>query len=191
MTVLYIVLAVVSIPATFLLSNLFWTGFRETRGIAMFLSSQDILRRIVTTELLSRPPAEIDRFAQPQAGGYAFNMTAFHEADHRAHARGRSVLRPVLPVLILGSGLVGYFAFGWFGLALPLINLFVMLSTFMASTQGSIDRSAAERAAEHVQILALILSRWYAANSQEAAEWVAKESEMKLLSETITALRTQ
>jgi hypothetical protein len=59
----------------------------------------------------------------------------------------------------------------------------------MASTQGSIDRSTAERAAEHVQILALILYRWYATNSQEAAEWVESEPEMKLLSGTVADLR--
>jgi hypothetical protein len=190
MKVLCIILAVVSVPATFLLSNLFWTGLRETRGIAMFLSSRDFLRRIVTTDLLSRPPAEIARFAQPQSAGYAFNMTAFHEADQKAHTRGRSILRPVLLALILGSGLVGFFAFRWFGLALPIINLFVMVSTFVASTQGSIGSTAAARAAEHVQIVALILYRWYATNPQEAAEWVESESDMKLLSEVITGLRT-
>lgn len=191
MKVLCIILAVVSVPATLLLSNLFWTGFREARGIAMFLNSPDFLRRIVTTDLLNRPPAEISRFAQPQAGGYALNMRAFQQADQKAHAQSQSMLRPVLAVLILGSGLVGFFAFRWFGLALPIINLFVMLSTFMASTQGSIDRSTAARAAEQVQIVALILYRWYATNPQEAAEWVESQSGMKLLSEVITSLRTQ
>ena len=189
MKVLSIILAVISVPATFLLSNLYWTAFREARGIAMFLRSQDFLRRIVTTDLLIHPPAEINRFAQPEAAGYAFNMKAFHEADQRAHSHGQSILRLVLPVLILGSGLVGFFAFGWFGLALPVINLFVMLSTFTASTKGSIGRSSAERAAEHVQVVALILDRWYATNPQEAAKWVESQSDMKLLSETITVLR--
>jgi hypothetical protein len=61
----------------------------------------------------------------------------------------------------------------------------------MESTQGSIDRSTAARAAEQVQIVALILYRWYATNPQEAAEWVESESGMKLLSEVITSLRTQ
>jgi hypothetical protein len=191
MRILSIILAVVSVPATLLLSNLFWTGFRETRGIALFLRSQDFLRRIVTPDLLNRPPAEIARFAQPHTGGYAFNMRAFQEADQKAHARGRSILRPVMLVLILGSGLVGFFAIGWLGLALPIINIFVMLSTFMASTQGSIDRSASARAAEHVQVVALILYRWHAMNPQEATEWVESESEMKLLSEVLTDLRTQ
>ena len=168
---------------------MFWTRFRETRGIATFLSSQELLRRIVTTDLLSNPPAEIEHFARPQAAGCALNMTAFHEADQRARSRGQSVLRPVLLVLILGSGFVGFCAFGWFGLALPLINLFIMVTMFMGSTEGSIDRSSTERAAEHVQIVALILYRWYGTNPQEAAEWVENKSEMKLLSEMITGLR--
>jgi len=191
MNVLYIVLAILSVPATFVLSNLFWTGFRETRGIAMFLGSQDFLQRIITSDLFSRPPAEIDRFAQPHSAGYAFNMTAFRETDRKAHARGRSILRPILPILIIGSGLVGFYAFGWFGLALPIINLFVMLSTFIGSTQGSLDRSTAERAEEHVQIVALILYRWYTTNPQEAAEWAESEPEMKLLSGIIADLWTQ
>jgi hypothetical protein len=191
MNILYIILAVASVPATFLLSNLFWTGFRETRGIAMFLSSQDFLRRIVTTDLVNRPPAEIDRFAQPQATGYALNMRVFQEADQKAHTRGRSILRPVIPVLVLGSGLVGFFEFGWLGLGLPIINFFVMLSTFIASTQGSIGRSTSARAAEHVRIVALILYRWYAMNPQEATEWVESDSQMKPLWEVVTNLRTQ
>jgi hypothetical protein len=191
MKVLCIILAVVSVPATLLVSNLFWIGFREARGIAMFLSSQDFLRRIVTADLLNRPPAEIARFAQPQPGGYAFNMSAFQEADQKAHTRGQSILRPVMPVLILGSGLVGFLAIGRLGLALPIINIFVMLSTFMASTQGSIARSTAARAAEHVQVVALILYRWHAMSPHEATEWVESESQMKPLWEVLTSLRTQ
>jgi hypothetical protein len=91
---------------------------------------------------------------------------------------------------VFGSGLVGFFAFGWLGLALPAINFFVMLSTFMASTQGSINRSTAARAAEHVQIVALILNRWYETNPQEATEWVESDSQMKLLCEVLMNLRT-
>jgi hypothetical protein len=191
MKVLCIVLALASIPATFLLSNLFWMALRETRGIAILLSSPDYLRRIITLDLLNRPPAEIDRFAQPQAAGYAFNMRAFQEADQMAHSRGRSILRPVLLVLILGSAFVGYVAFGWLGLALPIINLFVMASTFVASTQGSIGRSTAARAAEHVRIVAVILHRWYAINPTEAIEWVESQPEMKPLWKVVTNLRTE
>jgi hypothetical protein len=94
-------------------------------------------------------------------------------------------------VLVLGSGLVGFFEFGWLGLGLPIINFFVMLSTFIASTQGSIGRSTSARAAEHVQIVALILYRWYAMNPQEATEWVESDSQMKPLWEVVTNLRTQ
>ncbi|HYJ05753.1 MAG TPA: hypothetical protein VEX43_11500 [Chthoniobacterales bacterium] len=190
MSLLCIILAAASVPATFLLSNLFWRGFRETRGIAMFLSSPEYLQRIVTSDLLNRPPAEIERFAQPQTAGFASNMRAFREADQKAHNRGRSILRPVLLALILGSGFFGYLAFRWLGLAFPIINLFVLLSTFMASTQGSLDRSTVERAAEHVQIVAVILYRWYAVNPLEATEWVEGESQMKPLWEILTNLRT-
>lgn len=39
MKILYILAAVLSLPATLILSNLFWQGFREARGIAMLLGS--------------------------------------------------------------------------------------------------------------------------------------------------------
>jgi hypothetical protein len=65
-----------------------------------------------------------------------------------------------------------------------------VLSTFMASTQGSLDHSTVERAAEHVQIVAVILYRWYAVNPLEATEWVEGESQMKPLWKVLTNLRT-
>lgn len=160
MNILYIVLAILTLPITMVLANLFWRGFREARGIALLLGSQEHLKRIVTSELLSRPSAAIEQFARPVSAGYGANMKLFRAADQYAHARGRSMLRLGLPLVLVGSGILGFLAFGWFGLAIPVVNLFIMVATFMGSTQGKLDRSSVERATEHVQIIAVILNRW-------------------------------
>ncbi len=185
MSVLYIVLSLVTVPATAVLANLFWKGFREARGIAVFLGSPDWLKRIVTPELLSRPPADVELFAKPIPAGYGANMGLFREADQFAHARLRSRLRPVIPILLIGSGILGFLAFGWWGLAIPVINVFIMVATFTGSTHGKLDSSSVARATQHVQIVAVILHRWHAANPKEAAEWIRNESDMKLLAEHI------
>jgi len=188
MNILYIVLAILTLPITMVLANLFWKGFREARGIALLLCSQEHLQRIVTSELLSRPNAAIEQFAQSAPSGYATNLALFRDADHYAHSRFRSKLRPAIPVVIIVSGVLGFLAFGWFGLALPVVNLFVMLATFTGSTQGKLDSSSMQRASEHIQIVAVILHRWFTVEPQEAQEWVNSEPEMKLLAETLSTI---
>lgn len=182
---LYIVLAILTLPITVVLANLFWKGFREARGIALLLASPEHLKRIITPELLNRPSAAIEMFAKSTNHGYAANMALFRNADQHAHSRLRSKLRPAIPIVLIGSGVLGFLAFGWFGLAIPVVNLFIMVATFMGSTQGKLDRSSVERATEHVQIVAVILKRWRATNSQEVEEWIKNEPEMKLLSEIV------
>ncbi len=191
MKVLYIFIAVLSVPATLVLSNLFWRAFRETRGVATLLSSRELLQSIVTADLLNSPPAEIARFAQSHQAGYAFNMRAFQQADEEAHSRGRSLLRPALAVVVIGSGVVGFLGVGWLGLALPIVNVLIVHTTFVGSTQGAIDSATTARAIEHVQIVAVILHRWYARSPREAAEWLESESRMKPLGELVSSLQTQ
>lgn len=188
MNMLYIVLAILTLPITMVLANLFWKGFREARGIALLLASQEHLKRIVTPELLSRPSATIEQFAKPVPAGYATNMALFRDADQYAHSRFRSKLRPAIPIVLIGSGVLGFLAFGWFGLAIPVVNLFIMVATFMGSTQGKLDRSSVERATEHVQIVAVILKRWRTTNPNEAADWISSEPQMKLLAEVLTTV---
>lgn len=191
MKVLYVIIAVLSVPATLVLSNLFWRALREARGVATLLSSLELLQSIVTADLLNSPPSEIARFAQPLQSGYGYNMRAFRHADEEAHSRGRSLLRPALAVVVIGSGVVGFLGVGWLGLALPIVNVLIVHTTFVGSTQGSIDSATTARAVEHVQIVAVILHRWYATSLREAAEWLESESRMKPLGELVTGLQTQ
>ena len=100
------------------------------------------------------------------------------------------MLRPLLAVVVIGSGVVGFLGLGWLGLALPILNLLIALITFMASTEGSVGNVAMPRAVEHVRIVAVILHRWYAKSPQEAADWLEGEPTMKPLWQLLTTLQT-
>lgn len=191
MKVLYIALGVLSLPATYILSNLFWRGLREARCIAMLLSNREFLQQVVTPGVVNDPPAEIARFAQPVAGGYGLNMRIFRQADKVAHSRGRAMLRPALAVVFVGSGVVGFLGVGWLGLALPIVNSFISTSTFRGSTEGAIDKETTARSVEHVQIVAVILHRWHVKSPREAADWLESEPQMKPLWELLTTPKTQ
>jgi len=188
MNILYIVVAVLSVPGTLVLSNLFWLAPREARGVAALLSSPELLQGIVSADFLTDPPIDIARFAQPGVGGYAFNMAAFRYADEMAKRRGRSLLGSTLIVMIIGSGVVGVLAFGWFGLTLPIVNVLILHTTFVGSTQGAIDDAATAKAIERLQVTAVILNRWYAKSPQEVATWLESEPRMKPLGKLITKL---
>jgi hypothetical protein len=188
--VLYIAIGVLSLPATLILSNLFWRGLREGRAIAVSISDRELLHRVVTPDLLNNPPVEVARFAEPMAGGYSLNMRAFRQSDEDAHGRARKMLRPAVAVVVVGSGVVGFLGLGWLGLALPILNLLFAHTTFVGSTRGAIGNAAMARAIEHVQIVALILHRWRMKNSQEAADWIEREPQMKLLWEHLETLHT-
>lgn len=188
MKILYIAIGVLSLPATFILSNLFWRGLREARGIGMFLRDQELLQRVVTPDLLNNPSVQVARFAEPLAEGYALNMRAFRQSDEEAHSRARAMLRPALTVVVVGSAVVGFLGIGWLGLALAIVNAFIMRSTFVASTRGPIDNATMARAVEHVQILAVILYRWYGKSPREAADWLEGEPHMKPLWALLTTL---
>lgn len=187
MKILYIAAAVLSVPATIVLSNLFWLALREARGVVGVLSSPNLLQSIVTAELLSSPPNDIARFAQPLEGGYEFNMRAFQQADRTSHNRGRSVLGLALVVVILGSGIVGFLALGWLGLVVPIINILILHTTFVGSTQGGLDDAAIARAIMRLQVVAVILHRWYANSPSEAAAWLENEPRMKPLGNLVTS----
>ena len=156
----------------------------------MFLGTPDFLQRIVTAELLNSPPTEVAKFAQPSEGGYGLNMLAFRQADAAAHSRMRTPLRLGTAVTVLGSGVVGFLGMSWFGLILPIVNIFIMQRAYLGSTLGPVDNSATARAAEHVQILALILYRWRAKSPREAAEWLETEPQIRPLWDVLTALQT-
>ena len=126
----------------------------------------------MTPDLLNSPPANVGRFAQPLAGGYALNMRVFQRADSLAHSRGRAMLRPALAVVVVGSAVVGFLWIGWLGLAFPIVNVLIAHGTFVGSTQGSIDNASTARAAEHVQVVGVILFRWSAKSPREATEWL-------------------
>lgn len=191
MKVLYIALGVLSLPATLILSNLFWRGLREARCIAMLLSNRDFLRQVVTPDVVNHPSAEIARFARPVAGGYGLNMSIFRQAAKVAHSRLRAMLRPALAVVVVGSGVVGFLGVGWLGVALPIVNSFIYVSTFRGSTQGAIDNETTARAVEHVQMVAVILHRWHTKSPREAADWLESEPQMKPLWELLTTPQTQ
>lgn len=191
MKVLYIALGVLSLPATLIFSNLFWQGLREARGIAMLLSNREGLRQVLTPEVLNDPSAEVARFAQPVAGGYALNMRAFRQSDNEAQSRVRAMLRIALAVVAVGSGVVGFLGIGWLGLAFPIVNVLIWQTTFVGSRRGSIGSAATARASEHVRIVAVILHRWYTKSPREAADWLEGEPQMKPLWEHLATLRTQ
>ncbi len=188
---MYIALDVLSLPATFILSNFFWMWLREARGIAMLLSNRELLRQVLTPDILNDPSAEVARFVQPVTGGYSLNMQAFRQSDREAHGRGRVMLRIGLAVVVIGSGVTGFLGIGWLGLALPIVNVLIMLTTFIGSTQGSIDGAATARALAHVRIVAVILQRWHAESPQDAAEWLEGEPQLKPLWEHLATLRTR
>ena len=181
--------AVFSILATIVLSNLFWLGLREARGVSALLSSPQQLQDIVNVELLSMPSAEYAMYAQPVEPGYGFNMQAFNLADEKAQTHGRSLLRIMLVVVVIGSGVLGFVTFGWFALALPIINFLIVHATFVGSLRGAIGNSAYARAIQHVQICALILHRWYADNPREASTWLEHEPHLKPLELLVTNLK--
>jgi hypothetical protein len=187
--VLYILLAGLSLPVTHILSNLFWQGLREARGIATLVDSE-ILQRIVTESVLNDPPAKVARFARPLNGSYAMSMKAFQHADREAHSRARAILRSGLAVTVLASGVLGFLALGWLGLAFPVVNVLIVQTTFLGSTQGSfIDEESTARAAEHVQILAVILDRWYRNSPHEVTEWLKATPQMTPLWSHLRALK--
>jgi hypothetical protein len=188
MRVFYMILAISTVPATLVLSNLLWQGFREARAVAALLESSEFLNDIVTLNLLKSPPAAVSRFAQPLPGGYSINMSLFRQSDQEAQRRGRAVLRPALGLVVLGSAIIGFAAVAWVGVGLPFLNVFVVHTTFVGSTRGSIDRSTTGRAAQHVQILALILHRWLRDNPAEAAAWTATQPQMGTLRHRLAGL---
>lgn len=57
--------------------------------------------------------------------------------------------------------------------------------------RGGPGLEPAARAVEHVQIVAVILHRWYATSPREAAAWLESESRMKPLAALVTTLQTQ
>lgn len=118
-------------------------------------------------------------------------MRVFQYADEEAHSRGRALLRPALAVVVIGSGVLGFLGVGWLGLAVPIVNVLIVHTTFVGSTQGAIDSATTARAIEHVQTVAVILHRWYTKSPREAAEWLESESRMKPLGELVTSLQTR
>ena len=185
MNIVYIVLGIASIPAMLILSNLFCSGFREAKGVALLLSDEALLRQAVTKALLASPPADIARFAKAP---YAASMQAFEVADAAAHVKGRAMLRIAIGAVLVGSGVVGFLGLGWFGLVLPIINLVIMQSTFVGSTQGAPDQSATSRAVEHVQVRALILHRWRASDARQAASWLNGNPQLAVLAKHVEDL---
>lgn len=185
MTIAYIVLGIASIPAMLILANLFCTGLREARGIAILLGDEAMLQQVITREGLARPSTPVVRFAKAP---YAASMQAFEVADATAHAKGRGLLRVALGATLLASGVVGFLGVGWFGLLLPVINLVIMQSTFVGSTQGAPDQSVMGRSVEHVQIRALILHRWMAADARQASAWLEGHPHLLLLATRVRSL---
>src|SRR5204862_544462 len=100
-------------------------------------------------------------------------------------------LRPVLAVVIIGSGVVGFLGIGWLGLVLPIVNFLIVHTTFVGSTQGAIDQAAIARAVEHLQICAVILHRWCVQSPADAAAWVGSGSRMKSLTELVMNLSSE
>jgi hypothetical protein len=185
MAFVYIALGVLSLPATLVLSNLFWRGFRETRAIAIVLNDQNLLSQVVTASVLANPPEEVARHAVPP---YSMTIVAFQQADEAAHARARGLLRVAVAVVVLASGVCGFLGLGWFGLAIPLLNVLVMHTTFMGSTQGKPDRESFRRGVEHVQILAVILHRWRASDARAVRSWIQGQAHLNNLHELLTGL---
>ena len=185
MTIAYVVLGIASIPAVLIRANLYCSGFREARGIAILLGDEAVLQKVVTKEVLARPSAEAARFAKAP---YAASMQAFGVADAAAHAKGRSLTRVAFGATLLASAVVGFLGVGWLGLLLPVINVVVMQSTFVGSTQGVPDQAAMGRSVEHVQIRALILYRWLASDARQASAWLEGHQHLMLLARRVQGL---
>lgn len=188
MKFIYIALGVLSLPATVILSNLFWMGLRESRAIATLLGNLDLLRQVLTLDALNHASAEVARFTRPVAGGYSMNIQAFRQSDKEAHSRGRKILRIGLAVVIFGSGVTGFLGIGWLGLALPIVNVLILQITFLGSIRGSIDSATTGRAIEHVRILAIILKRWHSESPRDAIDWLEGEPQLKPLWEHLTTI---
>lgn len=187
MTALWIALAVVSLIATVILANLMWTQFRETRAFVAIVDGPGFLEKAVTAEFLKSPPPEAARFAPPNAD-YGLCMQADRQAHEIAHSRGRAILRPLLAIVVIGSGVVGFLGLGWLGLAVPVVNLLIMQTTFIGSTKGAISTTARDRSLEHVRILALIFHRWFLTNTGEALVYAAREPPMQRIFERVVSL---
>lgn len=182
MAIAYVGLGVLSLPAMLVLTNLFFRGMREARGVALLLADRDMLQQIVTKSVLSNPPSEILRFARTP---YAVSLTAFQESDRAAHATARGVLRIATALVLIGSGVVGFLGLGWFGMAFPAINLFIMQTTFVGSTEGVPERAAMDRSVEHVQVLSVILHRWLASDERGASTWLNERPQFATLADVL------
>lgn len=186
MNIVYISLSVLSLLAMFILSNFIFREFREALGIGLLLGNRELLRQIITNSVLANPPDKIARFAKaPHLG----SIEAFQEADRTAHSKARGILRIIIPIILLGSGVVGFLGLGWIGFAIPILNFVILLRAFVGSTKGTPDKSAMERAVEHVQILALILRRWWARDRQEVLVWLDGQPHLKTLWEVLESDR--
>jgi len=185
MSFAHIVVGILSLPAMLVLSNLFFRGVREARGVELLLADRPVLQQIVTKSLLANPPAEIVHFARSP---YQASFGAFQEADRQAHAKARGMLRIATALVLVGSGIVGFLGVGWWGLAFPIINLVIMQSTFVGSTNGAPDRPAMNRAIEHVQVLAVILCRWLANDPRGASAWLDGQPQFEQLSNLVRDL---
>jgi hypothetical protein len=182
---LEIAFGVASLLAMVLLANWYCREFREARAIEMILGDRDLLATVITTSLLSNPPVAVARFAKEP---YWASVRAFQEADSVAHRRARSILRIAIALVLFGSGLAGVLSLGWFGLLLPAANIFIMHTTFVGSTRGIPDPSAMCRAAEHLQILGLIVHRWSSSEPGEASTWLREQPRLKVLCERVADL---
>lgn len=92
---------------------------------------------------------------------------------------------------IAGSGLVGFLAVGWFGLLLAAVNLLILQATFMGSVNGTPDKTAMGRAAQHVQVVAVIIHRWWAADQRGASAWLSQQPQLAQLSSLVCLSRGQ
>lgn len=185
MRLVEIALGVLSLPGMLVLANWYCREFREARGIAMLLGDRDLLAQVITKTLLVNPPTAVTRFANAP---YWASIRAFQEADREVHRKARTILRFSTGVVLLGSGVVGVLALGWFGLLFPIVNIFIMHTTFVGSTKGTPDPSAMRRAVEHIQILGLIIHRWLASNPAEASAWLRDQPRLNSLSGRLAEL---
>ena len=189
MQLLFSVSAVLTLVITYGVSNLFWMLNRTARATGIILHDESYLRGIVTKTFLREPPPHLASYAaQPEQAGFRSHMDFFDSADLKSTFGIWRMWRVALVVIVAISAILGCLSFGWLGLFIPIINLFINALMRNSSMTGKIGEVPIESAKEDVQIRALIIHQWLRTNPEEIIEWTRAKPRMQLLSKVVSTI---
>lgn len=189
MTIFLSLLSLFTILVVYHMSNAFWLLNRIARATSLILHDENYLRTIITHQIIYQPPPHIGKYsALPHPSGYGYVMGWFEYADHKAIFDNWKMLRIVLSLIVIISGVIGYFAFSLFGLLLPILNFLIIMFKHNKSMNGDIGEVPIEHAKEKIQMRALILHKWLRANPEEVLEWINQNPHMSSLSKVVSSI---